>query len=164
MIRASLPTMRTQRGGHIINISSGISGFSAAPGLGAYAATKPAVEALTEALAGAGRTARHPRDGDRAGHVPDRVGRSIDGARRDADRCVCADRRCPGAHGRADERPPARYPARAARVIHQVAHDPSPPRRLALGSDAVASMEARSRSILEGLDQYRDVSRSTDFE
>ena len=42
MIRAALPAMRAQRAGHIINISSGISGFVASPGLGAYAATKHA--------------------------------------------------------------------------------------------------------------------------
>jgi NAD(P)-dependent dehydrogenase (short-subunit alcohol dehydrogenase family) len=43
-----LPYMRSQQAGKIINISSG-SGFMAFPGLGAYAASKFALEGMTEA-------------------------------------------------------------------------------------------------------------------
>lgn len=50
LIRAALPSMRMQRGGHIINVSS-IGGRVATPGLSAYQAAKWAVSGLTEALA-----------------------------------------------------------------------------------------------------------------
>ena len=164
VIRTSLPAMRAQRGGHIINISSGISGFSAAPGLGAYAATKHAVEALTEALAaevaplGIHVTAVEPGSfrTEWAGRSMAHAGTRIDAY---APTVGSRERMLEGINGqqRGD-------PALAARVIYQIAHDPNPPRRLALGSDAVESMEAKSRSILQGLEQYKDVSRSTDIE
>lgn len=48
--RAVIPLMRPQRSGRIINVSS-ISGFYGAPGLGAYNASKWALEGFSESLA-----------------------------------------------------------------------------------------------------------------
>jgi len=50
LIRAVLPGMRARRRGHIVNISS-VAGFIGFPGSGHYAATKHAVEGLSDALA-----------------------------------------------------------------------------------------------------------------
>lgn len=50
MIRAALPTMRKQRAGHVINISS-VGGRVGTPGVAAYQAAKWAVGGLTEVLA-----------------------------------------------------------------------------------------------------------------
>ena len=49
-IRAVLPSMKKQKSGHIINISS-ISGLNAPPFHAAYSSSKFAVEGLTESLA-----------------------------------------------------------------------------------------------------------------
>ena len=49
LTRLALPTMRAQGRGHIINVSS-IAGLLALPGLGAYAASKFALEGMSEAL------------------------------------------------------------------------------------------------------------------
>lgn len=50
LTQAALPVMRANHGGHIINISS-TSGLRALPGLGLYAASKMALEGMSEALA-----------------------------------------------------------------------------------------------------------------
>src|ERR1700754_4583261 len=49
--RAVLPTLRAQRSGRIVNLSS-IGGFGGAAGWGIYCATKFAVEGFSEALSG----------------------------------------------------------------------------------------------------------------
>ena len=49
MVKAVLPTMRRQRRGHIINISS-MTGLVSNPGAGYYSASKFAMEAMTECL------------------------------------------------------------------------------------------------------------------
>ncbi len=50
VLRAALPLLRRQGGGHILGVSSGL-GITALPMIGFYCATKWAVEALHEALA-----------------------------------------------------------------------------------------------------------------
>lgn len=50
VVRESLPILRRQKSGHIINVSSGL-GFFAFPSYGYYSATKFAVQGLSEALA-----------------------------------------------------------------------------------------------------------------
>ena len=50
VIQAVLPTMRKQRSGRILNISSG-TGIFGFPGISAYVSTKFAVEGLSESIA-----------------------------------------------------------------------------------------------------------------
>ena len=50
VIKAALPLLRQQGGGHVIGVSSAI-GINAMPLIGFYSATKWAVEALHESLA-----------------------------------------------------------------------------------------------------------------
>lgn len=50
VIRGVLPTLRSQKSGHIINVSSGL-GFFAFPSYGYYSATKFALQGFSESLA-----------------------------------------------------------------------------------------------------------------
>lgn len=50
VLRATLPLLREQKSGHVVNVSS-ILGLTAVPGWGLYCAGKFALEGLTEALA-----------------------------------------------------------------------------------------------------------------
>ena len=71
--RAVLPIMRAQRSGAIVNISS-VGGFIGFPGSGYYAATKFAVEGLSESLSKEVAPFGIKVADRRAGSVPDRLG------------------------------------------------------------------------------------------
>ena len=74
--QAALPFMREQGSGHILQVSS-IGGISAFPNIGAYHASKWALEGFSQALAAEVAELRHPRHPDRAGRVLHRLGRSV---------------------------------------------------------------------------------------
>ena len=70
MIRAVLPGMRARRHGYIVNIAS-VGGIVGNAGSGYYAATKFAVEGLSESLCTGGRAAGDPCSDRRTWTVPD---------------------------------------------------------------------------------------------
>lgn len=162
--RAVLPQMRAQHSGHVINLSS-IGGYSAAmPGWGVYCATKFAVEGISESLAvelaplGIHVTVVEPgffrtdfldetslsktaqRIDDYAGTV---------GAMRDF------------AAGHNHEQPG--NPAKLAVAMIELANAKQPPVRLPLGSDTVQRIESKNASVAQELEQWRQLSLSTDF-
>ncbi|AEV83078.1 short-chain dehydrogenase [Actinoplanes sp. SE50] len=127
--QAALPILRVRGGGHIIQVSS-IGGLVAFPGLGAYSASKFAVEGLTQSLAqevaaqGIRVTLVEP-----SGFRTDWAGRS---ARHSAESpeydLVRAAR---------DRRPTARRvgdPRASAAALLAVVDDPRPPLRVFFGS------------------------------
>ncbi len=167
--RAVLPVMRAQRSGHILQLSS-VGGFTGTPGWGVYAATKFAVEGLSEALAaevgplgvkvtivepGFFRTAilnKHRLDGSSL-HT---AGTTIDdyAATTGRVREVMAERN----HAQPGD------PIKAARAIVDLTELPEPPLRIQLGSDAVERIGAKLDFMQAELAKWRTVSTSTDHD
>ncbi|WP_198351110.1 oxidoreductase [Flavisphingomonas formosensis] len=134
LMRALLPSMRARRRGFVVNVSStaGARGFA---GSGYYSASKAALEAMTEALAGEASAL-----GIRAMIVSpgpfrtDFFGRSLDlpdGEIADYAE-VAAQRRAYSASAGKQQGDPAR----AARIIVDMVAGDDPPLRLALGGRA----------------------------
>ncbi len=161
--RAVLPHMRRQRSGHVINISS-IGGYEAYYGWGVYGATKFAVEGLSEALhqelqpLGIHVTVVEPgffrtdfldasslvTSGNQITDYADTVG---------VMRNVASNL----SHAQPGN------PAKLADAFLTLANAQNPPLRLPLGSDTVARIEQKNRSVAAELDQWRDLALSTDF-
>jgi NAD(P)-dependent dehydrogenase (short-subunit alcohol dehydrogenase family) len=161
--RAVLPAMRRQRSGRIINISS-MAGFTAWAGWGVYAATKFAVEGLSEALdaelrpLGIRVTIIEPgrfrtdfldeRSLQRAEQVIADYSATAVAARQ---RVAATHHRQPG------------DPAKGASVIVSLGESPDPPLRLPLGADAMAAVEAKLAQVAGELAAWREVTRSTGY-
>ncbi|MGV6873244.1 oxidoreductase [Pseudochelatococcus sp. B33] len=162
--RAVLPHMRRARAGHVINISSigGIVGFA---GWGVYGSTKFAVEGLSEALAielaplGVKVTVIEP--GFFRTDFLDSAS-LITSANEIADYHATSGAMRETAGGANHNQPG--NPDRLAEVIVDIAALSSPPLRLPLGSDTVTRTERRAREADALLEQWREVSVSTDFE
>lgn len=161
--RAVLPTMRAQRSGRILNISS-IGGYRGAAGFGVYSSTKFAVEGLSEALhaelAPLGVHVTVVEPGYFRTDFLDATSLTVSGGEI-ADYAETAGRvRHVAAelnHGQPGD------PDRLAQVIVDFADAANPPVRLPLGSDTVAAIEAKHMSDAEIVAKWRAVSVSTDF-
>ncbi len=150
VIRAALPRLRAQRGGHVFNISSilGFDGGSA--GWGAYSAAKFAVSGLTEALAA------------EAAPFGIRVSLVYPGAMR-AQRAAAGA----GAPERAARNVQARDadgdPAKMARALINAAQAQYAPLHLFLGRDAFDQARAKIQSVQQELARWREMSVSIGF-
>ncbi|MET9241181.1 oxidoreductase [Nonomuraea sp. NPDC003709] len=160
--RAALPVLRAQRSGVFVQFSSIGGRVGGTPGMGAYQTAKFAVEGFSEVLAnevapfgvkvvivepGAFRTDWQGTSMEIHLVGPDyeqTVG-TIHRHRRDTDGTQPGD------------------PARAARIIIDVVGHDDPPRRLLLGSDAVASAQKAAELRAAETEKWADVSRSADY-
>jgi len=160
--RAALPVLRTQRDGHIIQISS-VGGRGAKPGLSAYRSAKWAVGGFSEVLAkevgplGIKVTVLEP-----GGMRTDWAGSSmrVGALQPDYQKAVGAMIQAHSANAdimRGD-------PAKVAQAILRLASEKRPPLRLLLGSDALflASLFSAQRANEDA--KWKDLSVSTDFD
>jgi NAD(P)-dependent dehydrogenase (short-subunit alcohol dehydrogenase family) len=162
MTRAVLPVMRAERSGAIVNISS-MGGFIGFPGSGYYAATKFAVEGLSESLAkevapfgirvlivepGPFRT-------DWAGRSLKTPKRPIDAY---AETAVARRRQIQGYSGNQPG-----DPVRAAEAIIAAVESPHPPLRLPLGAFAYEAMGAELEALRREHQGLEAVARGADY-
>ena len=163
LIRAVLPRLRAQRGGHIINVTS-IAGRAPMASSGAYAAAKSAMEGLSQSLAqevapfGISVTAVAP-GGFRTDFLSDH---SI---RRSAGVADAYAETVGKAIAHLDEIAGKQIgdPARAATAILAAVDAVAPPLHLLLGSDALRRTREKMDAVIEEMDRWDDVTRSTDF-
>jgi len=158
-----LPVLRKQRSGRIIQVGS-VAGIVTSPGLGVYAASKHAVEALSEALAkevasfGIKVTIVEPGffrtniAGTRI--APENALPDVyDGIRPTGEHVA------KNLHGsqRGD-------PVKLGKIVVELAATPNPPLRLLLGPDAYAVATKKLNSVLENIENNKAITVSTDFD
>jgi NAD(P)-dependent dehydrogenase (short-subunit alcohol dehydrogenase family) len=157
VIRAVLPHLREQRSGHIINVGS-MSGFRGTPGAGLYAATKFAIEGLTEALA------REVEElGIRATVIEPGALRTdfldssslVDAAHNIQDYESTPAGSSHRAWVQQTNHAQPGDPRKAAEVIFSAATADRAPVHLPIGQDAIAALEGKYTEVLENLDDWR---------
>jgi len=162
LIRAALPRLRAQGSGHLINVTS-IAGRAPMAASGMYAAAKAAVEGMSQSLSqelapfGINVTAVAPggfrtdfltnhsvRRSEMAHAYADSVGKSL----------AYLDNMAGTQPG---------DPARAATALLAIVDDPSPPLHLLLGSDALRRGREKLDAVIDEMDRWEELTRSTDF-
>jgi NAD(P)-dependent dehydrogenase (short-subunit alcohol dehydrogenase family) len=162
MIKEALPGMRKQKSGTIFNVSSIASRFSM-PGSGYYSATKFAIEGMSSALSkelaplgirvvviepGAFRT--------------DFAGRSLSGTQVEISNYkeTAGKRRKENDHTYGTE---SGDPKKAAQAVIWVEESGKLPFRLLLGTDAVNAVRSELEAQRKELEDWKEISLSTDY-
>jgi NAD(P)-dependent dehydrogenase (short-subunit alcohol dehydrogenase family) len=164
VIRAALPTLRAQRRGHVINISS-IGGFIGSAGWGIYNSTKFAVEGFSEALhqelapLGIAVTIVEPGyfrtdflDGASLHTADTVIGDYADTAGTTRTTAVEVNHTQPG------------DPVKAAAAIVELGSSPQPPMRVQLGQDAFDAVAEKIVFVAEEQRAWHSLSSSTGYD
>ncbi|BAN26212.1 oxidoreductase [Caballeronia insecticola] len=162
--RAVLPVMRRRRSGHVINMSS-IGGYRSAAGFGVYCSTKFAVEGITEALhaelkpLGIHATVVEPGyfrtdflDASSlvvGGEIIDDYDATSGKVRQIA---VELNHNQPG------------DPDKLATALVTLVDAPTPPLRLALGTDTLKAIAEKNAYVATETETWKALSASTDFQ
>ena len=163
VIRALLPTLRAQRAGWIVNISS-VGGFTGTPGAGAYNASKFALEGLSEALA-----QELAPLGIRVLIVEPGYFRTdfLNDSMRTAKATIADYADTAGSTIKTIAERNGKQPGdprKAARAIIKAIESLHPPLRLVLGGNAVERVTNKLAAVRHDLDDWREVSMGTDFD
>ena len=160
--RAVLPSMRKQKSGHIINISS-IGGYNSFPGWGVYSSTKFAVEGITESLhgelapLGIHATVVEPGffrtdflDSSSLVKTANVISGYVDTVGVMRDLMEGHNHHQPG------------NPSKLAQVVLQLVRTAEPPLRLPLGTDTLKRIDDKNAFVEGETERWRMVAASTD--
>lgn len=163
--KAVLPGMRKARKGHIINVSS-VAGRIALPGVAYYAASKHAVNGLSDGLAkevapfGIKVTIVEPgpsRTDFRSRSMRDATQTIEDYSQSAAGKQTASSKAVQKAGGQGGD------PVRIAEAIVRVAEMDEPPLHLLLGAITLDRVRPELEARLSELDMWKDLSLSADF-
>ena len=161
--RGVLPHMRAARSGLVVNISS-VGGFVAWPGWGVYAATKFAVEALSEAmtheLAPLGIKSVAIEPGPFRTNFLDGSSLSVVKSQLDDYAATAGAARTWATDTNYDQ---DGDPVKAAKIIVDLAGYDDLPERIQLGGNAVADVAAKIERTHNDQVQWRSISLSADY-
>ncbi len=163
IIRAALPHLRAQGSGHIVNVTS-IAGRAPGPGSSLYAAAKHALEGLSVGLAqevaplGIKVTAVAP-GAFRTDFLSTHSIRKSEAE--DAAYAASVGRSAAAFDSMAGKQ--LGDPDRAAQAILAAVRADDPPLHLLLGSDALHRAQTKLDALIEEMNRWEDVTRSTDF-
>lgn len=163
VLRAALPVLRSQRAGHVINISSiaGVTGFD---GASVYCATKYAIEGLSSSL-----SLELAKFGIKVSLVEPGFFRTdfLDQSSVRYGQKVIDDY---AVHGSVENAYGAYHgkqlgdPAKLAKLVVQLAGMENPPKQFLAGSDALAMAQTAIDARLSELHGMAELSRSTDHD
>ncbi|WP_445166800.1 oxidoreductase [Mycolicibacterium sp. Dal123E01] len=164
VVRAVLPTLRAQRSGHVINLSS-VGGFASSAGWGIYCSTKFALEGISEALAaevgplGISVTIVEPGyfrtdflDASSLHTEFNEIDDYAETAGAVRAHAASANHNQPG------------DPVKAVTAILQLGASAKPPLRIQLGSDSFGVVSGKLATVAAEQEAWRELSVSTDFD
>ncbi|TKC65666.1 SDR family NAD(P)-dependent oxidoreductase [Pedobacter hiemivivus] len=162
VIRHTLPHLRNQRSGHIINISS-VGGLSGSAGWGLYNSTKFAVEGFSEALSkeltplNIHVTAVEPGyfrtnflDESSLNTISNIIDDYEDTVGKMRSRAVMVNKMQPG------------DPKKLADALIQIVYSQKPPLHLPLGKDALESYQIKTANFANDIEAWKNVITGTD--
>ncbi|WP_087438037.1 oxidoreductase [Sulfurospirillum diekertiae] len=162
MIKAVLPSMRKNRNGHIINVTS-MGGFITMPGISYYCGSKFALEGISESL---GKEVKdfniHVTTLAPGQFRTDWAGRSMKRSNRvinDYDEIMNPIRE---AREKKSGFQPG-DPDKAAQAVMKIIQTQNPPTRLYLGDDALLFVNDKLNSMKNEISKWEELSRSTNF-
>ena len=162
MTQAVLPGMRSRRRGHVVNITSvaGLVGFA---GSGYYAATKFAVEGISDALAAeVAALGIHVTCVEPGPFRTDFAGRSLrQTLPQIADYEASAGARMKGIAASSGSQPGD--PVRGCAAIIHITEVADPPRHLVLGAMGVGAVRNKAQRLLADVERWQALSESVDF-
>lgn len=161
--RETLPILREQKSGHIVNIGS-LVGISAFPSFGLYSASKFALEGISESLAA--EVAPHGIKTTIVEPGPFHTGFSGKGV-------FFGENSLPESYASTKELvdqfsefdgPNSGDPRKAVQVIIEAVESENPPFRLPLGLFAYEAIEAKLEQVKEEISTWRDRAIQTNFD
>ncbi|PJI55750.1 short-chain dehydrogenase/reductase [Methylobacterium radiotolerans] len=162
LTQAVLPVMRSQRSGHILNITS-VAGFVGFPASGYYAATKHAVEGFSDSLAAeAGPLGIRVTCIEPGPFRTDWAGRSlVQTPNAIPDYAETAGARLKATSEKSGTQ--AGDPVRAGEAMIRVTEMENPPRHLVLGAWGYDAVTSRLKQRLAEIEAWRETSLGADY-